>query len=264
MKKILIFLSVLVLLAVIFLFARNIIVKSILIKATKQITGLELKIKNVNIGLSKTDIAVFGLNVFNPPGFQQALMVDLPEIYINYDLMSFLKGQTHLEVLKLELKEFIVVKNSQGKLNVNSIKGISETGKPGLQTKKPAKKEKLKIKIDLLELKIGKVIYKDYTQVPPSVSEYSININEKYENIADVDSLVRLVVARAIINTSISKLAELDFASLKDDVSGIIGRGKDIFKNIRTPEEVGQAIQDISRQIGDIFKKSSGTSKNED
>jgi len=264
MKKIFIFLSVLILFVVICLFARNIIVKSILIKTTNQITGLELKIKSINIGLLKTDITVDGLSVFNPAGFEQALMADLPEIYIDYDLMSFLKGQNHLNILRLNLKEFIVVKNSQGKLNVNSIKGISETNKSEPQAKKPSKKEKLKIKIDLLELKIGKVIYKDYTQAPLLVSEFNVNINEKYENITDVNSLVRLIVTRAIINTSISKLTELDFNSLKDDVSGIIGRGKDIFKNIRTPEEVGQAIQDISRQIGDIFKTSSQAPKKED
>ena len=181
--------------------------------------------------LQKTFIDVKGLTIFNPPGFGEKLMADIPEVYVDFDLPAFLKGKVHLERLSLNLNEFIVIKSADGGLNVNSISGISE---PQITQIKDAdyadKKRKPEIKIDILELKVGRVLYRDYTQSPAGEFRYQVNIDERYENVTDVEKLVKLIVTRSLVNTAISRLAELDFDS---DVFG--------------------AIQNIGKQLEGIF-----------
>ena len=88
-------------------------------------------------------------------GFKDKLMVDLPEIYVDYNLGAIMGGKAHLEEVRLNLKEFIVVKNEAGELNLDSLRVVKET--EGEEAEKDgSKKEKTEmpdIQIDLLELK---------------------------------------------------------------------------------------------------------------
>lgn len=256
MKKIVIAALIICLALVVLVSAKNYIAKSILIKAVMQITGLTVQIEDMQIGLLKTWAKIDGLYIFNPAGFSDSLMVDIPRVYIDYDLGSLFKKQVHIESLDLVLKEFVVIKNPEGKLNVNSISGISKPQAAGAQAV-GAPSRKPDIKIDALHLAIGRVLYKDYTQVPVMVSEFPVNIDERYENITDPDKLVKLIVNRALVKTAISKLAEIDFNRLQSEISGIINKGKNIFKSGNI-EDIPSAVEDITRGLQSIFKIPSG------
>ena len=80
----------------------------------------------MDIGIFKTLIGINELQLYNPSGFVDELMFDVPEIYVDYDLGAFMKGRTHLEEVRLHLKEFIVVKNEAGELNLDSLKVVKE------------------------------------------------------------------------------------------------------------------------------------------
>lgn len=241
MKKIiLIFFAAIFILSLVLVISKNTIAQFILAKGVKQAAGLDINTEKIDLGLLNSYISIKNLRIFNPDGFEERLMADVPQIYIVYDLGAFLKGSTHLYKIKLDLKEFIVVKNRYGKLNVNSISGLS---KP-LSQKKPDIK-KPGIKIDLLELKIGRVLYKDYTQPAPAVLEYNINIDEEYRNITDVNALVQLIVAKALINTAVWKLVNMNFDNINNDFTDVV------------KTSLG-AIQGVTKGMEDIFKFHSG------
>lgn len=253
MKKVIVSIVVICLVFAISVFAKNAIAKIILIKATRQLTGLGLNIKNMDVGLLKTWVRIDDLSIFNPSGFADRRMAYIPQVYIDYDLTALLKKQVHLERLALDLREFTVVRNSAGRLNVNSISAVSAAKRPhAVGAGRP--KVKPDVRIDVLELRIDRVLYKDYTQSPAAVWEYPVNINERYENITDLDKMVKLVVTRAVVNTAISKLADLDITSLKNDLSGIIQKGKNIFKEAGSVEDIGQALQGVAQELENIFK----------
>ena len=255
-KKIAVFTVIACLIFFILSSAKNEIAKSILIKAASQITGLGVHVENMQVGLLKTWVNIDGLYIFNPAGFSDRLMADIPRAYIDYDLASFFKKQVHVQELDLVLREFTVVKGPDGALNVNSISGLSKPRQAGSPARKiPAKNPD--IRIDILRLKIGRVLYKDYTQIPPAISEFAVNIDERYENITDPDKLVKLIVNRALVNTAISKLAEMDFTRFESDISDIMKKGKDIFKSGNI-EDLSQVIEGVTQQLEDIFKLPSG------
>ncbi|MCA9401631.1 MAG: hypothetical protein KC713_08385, partial [Candidatus Omnitrophica bacterium] len=107
-----------VLLAVIIL-ARNVIVKTAMQAGVSSFTGASLDIKRLNIGLADTLIHIEDLKMKNPKDFEEPMMVDLPEVYVDYVLSDILRGNLHFKEIRLNMKEFIVVKNKNGELNLD-------------------------------------------------------------------------------------------------------------------------------------------------
>lgn len=211
-----------------FLFlAKNSIARFALTKSVKQAAGLDINIEKIDMGLLNHYVNVNNLVMFNPPGFEEKDMAVVPQIYINYDLISFFKGKAHIPKLRLELKDFVVIKNSKGRLNINSISGVF-----GPKEEKDIKKQN--VKIDILELKVGSVTYKDYTQQPAAIWRYNVNIDEKYYNITDFKALTQLIINRALINTAISRLADFDLADIMGSVDSMLKSGKGAVKDAIT------------------------------
>lgn len=203
----------------IFAAAKNFIAKQIISAGVRTLTGLKVDMRSMDIGIFRTLISIDGLRLFNPSGFEGGLMVDMPEVYVDYDLDAFIKGKVHLKKLRLDLREFIVVKNSKGEVNLDSLETI--------RSKKPASGKNLKthnLRIDVLELKIGKVLYKDYyNTAKPRIREFKVNIDERYENITDPGKLTNLIVLKALVNTSVSGLTGFDMGILMDGLGDTLG-----------------------------------------
>jgi hypothetical protein len=173
-------------------------------------------------------------------------MVDLPEIYVDYNLGAIMGGKAHLEEVRLNLKEFIVVKNEAGELNLDSLRVVKET--EGEEAEKDdSKKEKTEmpdIQIDLLELKIDKVIYKDYSKGgSPKVREFNVNIDERYENITDPQSFVRLIIVKALKNTTIASLANFNIGKLQKGLTDTVRKTAE--NALQAPGKAVEAGKDL-------------------
>jgi len=225
MKRKIIIIPAIVLAVLIALFiGKNMIIKTSVTTGVKAMTGLKLGIRSMNVGVFKSLIGINELQLYNPPGFEDKLMMDLPEIYVDYNLGAIIGGKAHLEEVRLNLKEFLVVKNTKGQLNLDSLRVVEEAeGKEATKEKDDEKKEKTEmpdIQIDLFTLKIGKVIYKDYSKgSPPNVKEFNVNIDERYENITDPQSFVRLIIVKALKSTTIASLTNFDLGKLQSGIS---------------------------------------------
>ncbi|MDP3979951.1 MAG: AsmA family protein [Chlamydiota bacterium] len=259
MKKFIsISLTVILILVITLALTRNILTKTVLTGAIKTLTGLELNIGKVDIGILNTHAGIQGLVLHNPPDFQDEIMMDLPEIYIDYDLGALLKGKVHLEETRLNLKEFVVIKARDGKLNLDALKisGKEESEKPA-QTKKAEEGKATDFQIDLLELKIGKVIYKDYSSgTEPKIKEYDVNINEQFHNVTDPKALMNTIVIKALMKTNIAKLIGFDLGSLTEGAADVLKGATSIATD--TVEGVGKTA---GKAIGTTTKKTADTLK---
>ena len=187
----------------------------------RAVTGLRLEIRHLAVGIAKPRVVVEDLKLFNPPGFQDPIMVDLPKLEVNVDLGAFLRGRTHLRHLDLYLREFIVVKNEKGELNLDSVTAVQKArAKSGgkMEKGKPAQPPN-SFEIDELHLRVGKVIYKDYSRGPtPDVREFSVNLDERYNHVTDPAALGALIVSRALVRTTIAGLAQFSL----EDLGGLL------------------------------------------
>lgn len=201
---------------------KNEIAKVAVINGVKAVTGLGVSIDHLDLGLLTTRVSVKGVKVLNPKGFDEPVMVSIPELYVDYDVGAVLKGKTHLELVRLQLDELTVVKNAEGRVNLHSLTVVKEQQKTPSQ--KPATKPS-PLLIDLLELQIGRVVYKDYSKgVPPTVRAFNVNINERYEHVRSPQALGSMILVRALAKTTIAQAANLDLGGLRETASrGIHG-----------------------------------------
>jgi len=227
MKRKIIMIPAIVFAVLIALFiGKNMIIKTSVTTGVKAVTGLKLKIRSMDVGVFKSLMGINELQLYNPQGFEDKLMVDLPEIYVDYNLGAIMGGKVHLEEVRLNLKEFTVVKNEAGELNLDSlrvVKEAEEVEKPEKSDTGNEKTEMPDIQIDLLKLKIDKVIYKDYTKgTPPKEKVFNVKIDEQYEDITDPRSFVRLIIFKALKNTTIASLTNFDLGKLQSGISGTV------------------------------------------
>ncbi|MFA6321489.1 MAG: hypothetical protein WCY36_06515 [Candidatus Omnitrophota bacterium] len=249
---------------------KDLIIKVSIEKGVEFVTGLKLSIGSLNVGIVKTAVKIKNLRVMNPAQFKDRVMVDMPEIYVDYDLPAIFKGVVHLRELRLNLREFVVVKNAKGELNLNSLKVVKAT-KKGAPAPAAEGGKAPNIQIDVLDLKIGKAMYKDYTASGgPAVKEYNVNINERYANITDPYSVVSVIVFKSLSNTAIANMANFDIGGLKGSVSDALssaqnmtGKAADIahqaLKSTAANAPVAvkstsETVQKAAGALGDLFK----------
>jgi hypothetical protein len=213
---------------------KNIIAKIGMEKGVEVVTGLKISVRNFNIGILGTLVGIEDMKLYNPEGYKDPVMLDMEEIYVDYNLPAIIQGTIYLEEMRIALKEFVVVKNEKGELNLNALKVVKEDEGAGkaAPSEKPSKKGKAPgFRIDKLQLKIGRVLYKDYSKgASPVVKEFKININEQFTDINDPEKLVSLIIVKALMGTPIAALTDFDLGMLK----GTIGDTLDTAQKVTT------------------------------
>jgi len=266
MKKFLAILVIVLVVIVVLVLAKDVIIKASVEKGAEVVTGLKLNIGSLKVGIFKPVVEIKDFKLLNPANFPDRTMVDMPEIYVNYDLPAIMGGKIHLPEARLALKEFIVVKNAKGELNLDALKNVQahKTGKA------PAGKAP-EIQIDVLKLSIGKVIYKDYSRGgTPSVREFNVNLNESYTNVNNPYTLASLIVVKALMNTSIASLTHFDLKGLQGTVGNVLGSAQKIASTaVTTAQETAkqaaktaaEATKAAKDTVQGVLKNPFGTAK---
>lgn len=216
-------LLLLVVVLVVLVLARNVVVKAAVENGVKAVTGMPLSLGKLDLNFKGSFVDIESLVVKNPSGFHDTTLVDIPKILVVYNLPDILKGKAHLKNIEFDLKQFTVVKNEKGELNLDRLKALQGTQKaPAQPTKKAAKApaRPLPVQIDMMRLKIGKVVYTDYAGGRPSNKEFLINLDQSFENITDLNSVVRLIVLKAMMSSGIANLLNFDLGGLEGTLTG--------------------------------------------
>ncbi|MBU1124958.1 MAG: AsmA family protein, partial [Candidatus Omnitrophica bacterium] len=173
-------------------FSRDFMLKTLIAGVASQVIGTKVEIGGFSLSLLGQSVGIRNLRVHNPQGFPKGLILDLPRAAVELDVSALLRGRLHLSLLEIELKELGLVKNKEGKLNVDSLK-IVEAPKE----KKERKPEKqLALQIDIMNLQMGKVVMKDYSVGKESaVKVYEVNLKKAYKNITSASQLAVLILA---------------------------------------------------------------------
>lgn len=255
---------------VVLVLARNVVVKAAAEGGVRAVTGMPLSIGKFDLGLSKTLVDIENLVVTNPAGFHDTALVDIPKILVDYNLSDILKGKVHLENLKFDMKQFTVVKNEKGELNLDRLKALQGTQKPSAQTpgqepKAPAKA--MPIQIDMMHLKIGKVVFVDYSSGTASTKEFLINLDQSYQNITDLNSVVRLIVLKAMMSSGISNLVNFDIGGLEGTLTGAFNTSTKMAaqaaaKSLDALKTAAGDPSAIAGQAGGMFKGTTGAVEN--
>lgn len=255
-KRILMGLVILIALLVIF---RNPLIKMGVSAGMKAVVGMKLDIQKLDLNLGKSLIHIEDIKLYNPKDFPDPLMADVGKIYVDVGLAQFLKGQILIKDLQFDLKEFVVVKNKDGEVNLDRLKAVADSqdkeGEPKAEKPETKKGDAPEVNIENLHLKIGKVVFKDYSKgTEPSVKEFVLNLDEKHQDIKNLNAVVSLIVVKVLTKTTIGQLTNIDISGLQDIVGGTLqgvvggatqtlGTTTDVLKG--TTEGVGNKLKSI-------------------
>src|SRR3989338_8074564 len=112
----------------------------------------------------------------------------------------------------------VVIKNKEGKLNVDSLKVAQKKGaEPKTAKEEPAKAQKqMPMQIDQATLNLGNVIVKDYSKgEPPSIQAYDIGVkNKTFKNITSAEQFATLVLIQGMGPTALRNAAIYSAATI--------------------------------------------------
>ncbi|MBZ0165838.1 MAG: hypothetical protein K8I00_03455, partial [Candidatus Omnitrophica bacterium] len=229
-KKLLFFI---IFVLVVVILARNYLVKLGAEQFVKKQTGLALKMEGLNIGLVDTKIDIDDLRLYNPSNYEEKLMVNIPDIYVDYNLPEIIKGNIHLNEIRFHLNEVIIVTNKAGQTNIEALKALQPPAKEGEQPKKeaPAPKKKGKERIDKMALRIDRIVYKDYSGGgEPKIVSKDINVNKTYENIDGFNKVTLLITRDVLLGASLGNLnlSGVNLDSISESLGGTLKGATDV------------------------------------
>ena len=249
-----------VLLSIVLLFlGRDAIVKASVGSVCRATTGLRLSIGGFHSNLFSSTLDIRNLKLFNPRGYTEKIMFDIPQVRVGLDVGSILAGKPHLKEVNVHLAQIVIERNKEGKLNLAELKPAG--GKKKSAESKPSSAPT--VSVDLLHLQIDKVLYKDFSKPIPFVQEFQLDIDETYRDVKDVKALVPIIIGNALKNQALRGLLNFNVSDLLQNFEAggmnIADLGLDKISGV-FDSGIGQTAQGIlgsvKDQLGSIFSTS--------
>lgn len=218
-------------------FARNFLVRKGLEAAVTETTGFPFTVGSFDLGLFDARIDVAGMDLRNPPGFEDPRCLRIPRLAADLGFWSLFGRTLHVEECVLDVDEVVVVRDAAGETNLDRLKSLGggkgkSKGEPKAKEGPPAeggahaKRKPFKWRCDRLELTLRRVIFVDYSRVKdgkPSVTEYDVKVDhEEFRDIDGPEKILRLVVLRVLQRTKIT-LGSVSADSLTEGLGGVAG-----------------------------------------
>ena len=245
---------------------KNTVVKAMVQSGATFVTGAPVKIGSLAVGVFRTRVVMKDFQMYNPKGFPKAVMVDIPLIRVEYDLGALFRGEVHLQEVTLYLKEVVLYKNKEGQLNVDALKVAQQ--KPKAEEKPAAKKappsKSMPMRMDEVNLSLGKVIVKDYSvEGPLQVLAYPIGVeNKTFRNINSPDELVTLVLLQSMGPTALKSAGlyaaatVLGVAFLPAGVAGVLLGNDSATETFRANyDKAYEQAKNFLSQNGEVVKE---------
>jgi uncharacterized protein involved in outer membrane biogenesis len=129
----LVFLLILLLVAAVLF--KDMIAKSVAERNLRDSTGMDAKISKLEVGLGTPTVNLEGLKLYNTPDFGGSTFLDLPELRVEYLPDDIRDGKLRFKTLRLHLAEVHIVKNKQGKTNLEMLQQQTKKKSSGRKTK---------------------------------------------------------------------------------------------------------------------------------
>jgi len=264
MKKIVKIIAIVLIVFVVISVSKNLLIKNVITTGVQLVTGLQMSMKKLDVSLLKSHLVIKGLTIKNPKGFEEPIMLDMPEVTVDFNIGSLLFKKTiHLESMVINMKSFNVVRNKDGELNLDALK-VAADAEPKekkvveKEAPKPKKKGAMpKIKIDYLKLVIGDISFMNFSGEEPETNTFTFNIDEEHRDIDHPIFIFTILMQKAMLKASVAKLG--DFGGIGDALAGTtalagdaLATGKDAaVKTVDTAEKVGKEAVETAKVASD-------------
>jgi uncharacterized protein involved in outer membrane biogenesis len=198
-----IFLAVILLLATSFVIVKRLKIKEIVENQIAQSLGINVSIEKIEFSPLLAHISARGVTVMNPEGFVQTELAYIEMIHLLIDPIEVLVSKKpNIYVLTLDLKRLNIIKNKEGKVNIEELIPIKD--------KNAVLEDKTPFYFDMLVLSVDRVRLADYSGLKIKEHIYPIGIKDAtFIMLKNEQEVVRLIVSKAIENTDVGKVINL-------------------------------------------------------
>lgn len=257
-KKIIRFLLIIFLGLLLISLSKDFIITSIASTVVTKVTGAKTHIGWVSLSFLRQSLTIKNLKIYNPQSFSNEILLDMPKFHGSLDIGALLGGKLKMPSVELDLKQVLLERNAQGKLNIDALK-VSEESPRG---KKP--NQQMPFQIDVLDLDIGKVISKEYSAsgASPAVRVFDVEIHKSYKNITSAEQLIMLILSESLKTAGIRSAAIYGAALLTGvgivpiAAASILTTKDSVQRDFNMPAEVlYQKTLKVLKRLGNIAKE---------
>ncbi len=183
------FLILLVVLAVACVLLVDTAAKSLMEGRLRAQTGMDVKIGKVEIGLASPTFRMEGFKLYNASEFGGTSLMEIPELYVEYDRAMISQQKLKLKLLRIHVSEITVVRDAKGRTNLDALQSQKAgTQQAGIEFEG----------IETLNLSLGKLRYIDLKD-PKQIKEVSFGLKEEVvHNVKSIGDLSGVMVKVAV------------------------------------------------------------------
>ena len=192
MKRLIKWLFILVVLVVALvvglLLSKDAILKAAVEQQIRAQTGMDVEIGRLSLGLLSPVVTIENLTLRNTPEFGGTPFLDIRELHLEYDRDALKQRKLKIQLLRLNLEELTVVRNSAGTTNISLLSTQRPTGPTRLAGDIDF------YGVDVLNLSLGKVQLIDLKE-PRNNRIRNVNLqNQIFHNVRTPGDLYGVLV----------------------------------------------------------------------
>ena len=139
--------------------SRNWLARLALETVLRNRTGWETSVGSVTLGLRDGSLRIQELQIRNPASFGGGLFLDLPELYLAYDVQAAATNALRFREVRLHLAELQIVVDARGRTNVAELQSALGTLDSSSVSARAGSVQFAGI--DTLILTVGRVVFRD-------------------------------------------------------------------------------------------------------
>ena len=151
--------------------------------------GMEVTIGSLSTKLTRPIVTAKNVVIYNTADFGGGPFLDIPDLHLEWAADAKGRGDLHFKAVRLNIHQFNIVENQQGRTNITDIAAAMEkvhtvkTNEPGVRFNG----------IDTLNLSVGKVRYINLRR-PERTQEMNLALqNEVIQNVRTWDDMAGLL-----------------------------------------------------------------------
>ena len=146
-------------LAVLALLFRDSLLKMAACKTVQATTGMRVEIAKFKTGLRTAAIEIQGFKLYNYPEFGDSLLLDVPDLLVEFDSELASTGKLRFKRLYVNLAELNVIRDASGRWNIEKVEK-EMTERNAARTNRSERKLEF-AGIDQMRLTLGRINYTD-------------------------------------------------------------------------------------------------------
>ena len=203
------------------------VAKWLIVNRVKFITGHTVSLDSASVDFGQSTLTVTNLRLQNPSPYRELIAAEVPYLSLTIDLRDLLRRRVHLTALTIDMAQLVIERRKDAAINIHTIRDIRNNRRAEILS--AGGKSFIKsFQIDMLELKIDRVIFRDQMQGPSFSKIYPINLHERYQDITETESLIRLIVFQALTKTALDSLINFDLYNMKLGLSRILNTAQNL------------------------------------